>query len=428
MQRSQVGGRIILGPSQFRRIAGSRGYRSGEGSGTGGCWAHHGGIARRLLDRPHRGGVLRRQIGAGGQQGHALRGRKLWLGAGDDRYSHPLGKLLGDKRNVGTATHRGDRVDVRRMNTVAFHGVLNGVDQVGERAAQVVLEFGAGEPNVGGDSGKRHRYRGRGLAGEPLLGQPALIAQSGQRADRRGALGILVQVGEDLRQEHLVNLLAGELDKSDGLPDLLESPCRIGQGDAGARAAEIAHHHDAAVGYARPRGQRLEGSARVGDQLELPTARSERGNAVDRVPERGDGLRAPMRGDRGGQRRRRGEFGSGGRVGDQYAHGFGECPFGPVNRSVRRHDADGVADPADESGERQPWMARYPNLGWTVLMQGEDRTAHHGLALRVVGCRDQLSGADRQSQCVGHTYPFVLRRCGVSPRSPTVGDDGRHTP
>ncbi|SKY19215.1 Uncharacterised protein [Mycobacteroides abscessus subsp. abscessus] len=292
----------------------------------------------------------------------------------------------------------------------------------------MTLQLGAGEPDIRGDSGQLHRHRGRGVAGESLLGQPALITQSSQSAHRCGAFGILVQIGQHLGQQHLVDLLTGEVGESDGLPDLLEPAGRIGERDAAARASQIAHHHDATIRCARPRGQRLQGCARVRDQFQLTTARSEGRHTVDRIPQGADRLWAPVRGDRCREHGWCGEIRGRDGVCDQDPHGLGQRPFGAMNGPVRGDDADRIADPADKSGEGQTRLARDTNLGRAVLMQGEDRAAHDGLALWIVGCRNQLSGADRQSQCVGHTYPFVLRCRDVSPRSPTVGDDGRHTP
>ena len=109
-----------------------------------------------------------------------------------------------------------------------------------------------------------------GLGGQPLLGLPALVAQPGQRTDGRRACGIGVvgfgDAGDDVVEQRLIDLVAGEVGIADGLADGVEVRVRVGQRDAGSAAAEIAERDNAVRWQARRGLQCGECGDGIGDQ------------------------------------------------------------------------------------------------------------------------------------------------------------------
>ena len=127
----------------------------------------------------------------------------------------------------------------------------------GERRGDQVVELGAGQPDVGPEAGQIDRHHGGGLRREALLGLPALVAQAGQRPDRRGACRIGVvgigDSGDDVIEDRLVDLVAGKVGVPDGFADRREVRIRVCKRDAGSAAAQVDERDDAAAASpARP--------------------------------------------------------------------------------------------------------------------------------------------------------------------------------
>jgi hypothetical protein len=83
---------------------------------------------------------------------------------------------LRHKRYPGAAADRRDGGQLRRRHPVALQQVEHGGHQVVDRFAHQRLDLRTGQPQRRVRTGQTRR----GVEGQPLLGQPALVAQRGQ--------------------------------------------------------------------------------------------------------------------------------------------------------------------------------------------------------------------------------------------------------
>ena len=265
---------------------------------------------------------------------------------------------------VATADEAGHR------NLVALQRFFDRVEHAGQRLLDEVLQLGAGQPDVGAEAGQFGGHHGRGLGGQPFLGLPALVAQPGQRPDRRGAGGVGVvgfgDAGDDVVEQRLVDLVAGEVGIADAsrrwwrsssaasasvmlvpLPPKSHSATTPPAGSPGAVCS--------AVSAATESGISVGGHA-VG---------REAGLGPQRAPQRSDGCGTPVRGD--GDR-------DGRAAADRAGHrveGFDEDLFAAVRGAVGRDERHRIADPVDEAAQHQ---ARLVEVG--VLATGRRPRAH----------------------------------------------------
>ena len=130
-----------------------------------------------------------------------------------------------------------------------------------------LFQLVAGHSDIGGEPGKVDVYGDGGLGGQLFLGQPAVVAQPGQRADggraRRIGVAGVGDTGDHMIEQSLVDLVAREVGIAHGLTDGVEAGCRVGQRDTGAASAEIAKHHNTIRRQPRSGLQRREGRDRV---------------------------------------------------------------------------------------------------------------------------------------------------------------------
>ena len=212
---------------------------------------------------------------------------------------------------------------------------------------------------VDGQRGDRRRR-------QPLLGRPALGAQSGERTDRRRAGQIDRtgggQIADDAGQQRLVDEVAGQVGVAHRRSDGSESAGGVGQGDAGAGPAEVAQRDDAARSARRGRRcSAVSAAAGVGDQR-APDGSGTRAvrrahHAARRRP------RAPVRRirhARPGPRRARCRAASTSSARSASASSSSAA----VRRAVRRDDGHRVADPVDEVGDDQPALGEVRDSRW----------------------------------------------------------------
>ena len=99
------------------------------------------------------------------------------------------------------------------------------------------------------ETGKLGGHDGGGLRGQAFLGFAAPSrSRASDRPPRCPRVGIVGfgDAGDDVVEQGLVDLVAGEAGIADGLADGGEVIGRVRQRDAGAAAAEVAQRHDAA--------------------------------------------------------------------------------------------------------------------------------------------------------------------------------------
>ncbi|CAM3940415.1 hypothetical protein MYFR107205_30820 [Mycolicibacterium frederiksbergense] len=85
-----------------------------------------------------------------------------------------------DKRNSGTAADHCDRAQPTGRNTAPLQQFFDGGQQPAQRWVDELVEFGAGDPDIGAVAGQLGGYHGGGVGGQPFLGSAALIAQPSQ--------------------------------------------------------------------------------------------------------------------------------------------------------------------------------------------------------------------------------------------------------
>ena len=141
----------------------------------------------------------------------------------------------------------------------------------------------------------------------------------------------------------------------------------VGQGDAGAAAAEVAQHDDAVRRQARGGLQRRERRDRVRDQRRGHAVRREARLGAQRTSQRTDGRRTPVRGH--GDRDR-------GTAADRARHrveGLDQHPLAAVRGAVGGDQRHRVADPIDETAQHQAGLiqvrvlARHAHLGGAII-------------------------------------------------------------
>src|SRR6185369_2265874 len=112
-----------------------------------------------------------------------------------------------------------------------------------QRRRDEAFQLGACDSDPRVASGQFRDQFGYRLRRQPLLGVAALLAQPGERPDRRGTRWVYATgVGEAVEgvvQQRLVDQVAGELRISGGVFDRLERRCGISQRDARAAATEV---------------------------------------------------------------------------------------------------------------------------------------------------------------------------------------------
>ena len=400
-------GLFVVRPGQGRpdgrgrvRVRGR--HRSGHRCGAtrpargAGRPAHGGSHARRCVGAH---GARVNQGGAGGRGQRRLR-------RGHHRNPEILRKTLGDNRNRGTAADGGQGGQDTGRNLVALQGFLDDGEQPRQGRFEQSLQLRAGDAQSRREAGQVGVDRRRGLGRQPLLGLPALVAQLGQRADRRrtGRVGVgrLGDAGDDVVQQRLIHQVTGELWVAHGLADLAQGR-GVGDGDAGAAATEIAERHHTVIGQPGPGLEAGQGCGRVGDHR----CGRQAGLAAQRRGECADGGHAPVRG-RGDDDRGAAARGAGHGV-----EGLGQDGFTAMRRAVRGDQRDRVADPLHEPGQHQAAGLRGDaDFSGPIRVQGQDgATAHRRSPGRH---RHQVGLADRQTEPVAHeVHSFdALSNCG----------------
>ena len=334
------------------------------------------------------------------------------MGAGDHRYAQRLGEALADRRDCRATADSGDRRQVRRWNPVALQRIPECIEKSGERLSDQPVQLRTGQPDVGPEPGQLSRHHGDGLGGQPLLGQPALFAQPGQRTHCGGTTRVAVPGplggGQDMIEHRLVDPVSGELPVAHRLPDRGERGAGVGQGDRGSGAAEVAQRHHPVAGQSGRNLQCGQCGGRVGDDGRRQT--SCRQGVPQRTAQGADGGRSPVRRD-GHHHPGRGPSlvgGAGQRLqcrGQQYLRAM--C------RTVRRDQWNRVAHPFHETAKYQAGLSQVgagefrilggdADLCRSVIPDRQDRTPAHR---RTAGPgRHQVRRPDRQSQCVAHGH------------------------
>ena len=379
-----------------RRLRHGRGGgRSGGGSSGGGRSGRRGHCRRTLLHDA--AGGLHTRPDRGGQFGHGHR---------DDGYAQPLGQRGGDGGDAGSPADGRHGDEICLSNSTALQRILQFIQKPRERLADCLVELGAGDPEFAVDAGQRRGQRCRRRRRQPLLGRAALGAKAPERVERRRAREVdrarLGQSGDDGRQQRLVDDVAREVQMAEGRADRREAPCRVGERDTGAAAAEVADGDHAAGGHPGVVLQGRQRSCRVGDDDR--SGRAEFGPRAEDTSEGGDGGRGPVR--RVGHPDRFRRRSSVEQLGEHGAQRVTEHDLGAMWRSVAGEDGHRVPNPVDEVADDQARfrevgiLARDADLRWPV----REPRQHCGTGDRCPPDvhRHQRSGADGQPYAVGH--------------------------
>ena len=158
-------------------------------------------------------------------------------------------KALCNQRNARTATHSDHRGDVRPANPVALQCISQRRQDTVERCGDQRLQLRSRHPDrrpvtrqLGGDLRL-------GIDGQPLLGTTAFLSQPGERTHRGGAGRIDTarrrDAVDDVAEERLVDLIAGELRETSALIDRLEGGTGVRQRDARPATTEIQQRNHA---------------------------------------------------------------------------------------------------------------------------------------------------------------------------------------
>ena len=192
------------------------------------------------------------------------------------------------QRNAGAAADDRQCGQTVGRCPVAFGQFVQGRDDAVQRRPNQVLQFLSGEPDVGAMTRKFDDQLGRGVGRKPFLGQPAFLAEPGERLDRRGSGGIDCRrrgcPGRELatpgRSGHRKSPRSATVSAMGSNDD-----AGVGQGDAGAASTEIDQSHHAVHGDSGIGLQCCQSSNGVRDQPDRLTGLRQRPAVPKSAPE-----------------------------------------------------------------------------------------------------------------------------------------------
>ena len=289
------------------------------------------------------------------------------------------------------------------------------------------VELCAGKPDlaaIAGNIGQQCRDR---AVRQAFLGAAAFRTEPVQRSDRRRPRHVSGtgdgQVGDHVRQQGPVDELAGEVGMAHGRADRPVAVGRVGQGDAGSGAAEVAERDHFACRQSRIGLQCGECRGGVRDQAESLRGCLPFGQPGQFATQGFDRGRAPVCRERDpGRRHRRAAAGDGiaqcpQRVGDKH--------FAAMEGAVGGHDADRVCLP----GPRNP-VTTSPRSSSRGFSEGTPTSGGRcGYSVstdcRVAAAQPGITAAKFVAPTDSPTPCVISRRLSPSPAlalPPTTGD------
>ncbi len=223
-----------------------------------------------------------------------------------DRPTGRLADHLGDERDARTATDQQHPVDVLEAEPRASRGTPERLDRLVDARSDRVLELGSGEAQLGLDAGQEDRDRGIGVGRQRFLGPTALLAQPGERGERRRIVGVDLYAlcGDQPHhpsEEGLVEVDAPESLQALRLAERLEPVLGLAQDRRVEGAAtEVVDRDDAADRYPLLAGVVQRRGLGLGQELDRPDV-----GLADRLLEQVELVRAVARGMAQRDRRRR---------------------------------------------------------------------------------------------------------------------------
>ena len=383
-RRSRRGPRSVLSGCDLGNVVG---LRPGERPER----ARHRRRGRVRHQRGHRGGGGRRhrrwhlRTGAAHRLKPAAdRGRQLGLCRGDDGHPQVLGQRRGDDRDARAAADRRDGDQVTWANSAALQRVLQFGDETGERCADRVVEFVAGDPDslrcraasAGSDvtaavdsRSLAPRHCARSRVSEPIAEVPdRSIDPAADRSPIDWVSNAWSMRSPERSRWRTVGPIGANPLAASASVMLVPVPPKSQSAMTPRWAPRVVL-------------QRRERRGGIG--------RQQRGRSARGTPGLRRGRRAARRRPRvaSARDRSRRPVRPGGRpptsVRKQRPQRLGEQDVGSMRRAVRRDDCHRVADPVDEVGDDQPASVRLgfslgtPDLGGPVRIARQDRRPRH---------------------------------------------------
>ncbi|BBC63717.1 hypothetical protein MMRN_06130 [Mycobacterium marinum] len=190
---------------------------------------------------------------------------------GEYGYLQAFRQPVADQRDGSASAHGRHRGQAGPWHSAALQHVFDRADESVQGLGDELFKLVAGKPDIGTRLPRRarcdggHRRRRQVFFGEPA---PAEQKRDRPHAGRRtGNLGAVDTGGDrqEMTQDELVDLVAGELPVPEGRADLLKTRTNLGQRYAGAAGSEIAQRHHAAGRESRCGPQRCQCGRRIRD-------------------------------------------------------------------------------------------------------------------------------------------------------------------